>query len=71
MVEVKVCIGTSCHLHGSYNVMMSFKQLIEEYNLHDKINLAGRFCTGCDTIPALLFEKRSVKARYTAPNHPW
>ena len=34
MVEVKVCIGTSCHLHGSYNVMMSFKQLIEEYNLH-------------------------------------
>ena len=26
MVEVKVCIGTSCHLHGSYNVMMSFKQ---------------------------------------------
>lgn len=41
MVEVKVCIGTSCHLHGSYNVMMSFKQLIEEYNLHDKINLAG------------------------------
>ena len=47
MVEVKVCIGTSCHLHGSYNVMMSFKQLIEEYNLHDKINLAGRFCTGC------------------------
>ena len=32
MVEVKVCIGTSCHLHGSYNVMMSFKQLIEEYN---------------------------------------
>ena len=47
MVEVKVCIGTSCHLRGSYNVMMSFKQLIEQYNLHDKINLAGQFCTGC------------------------
>ncbi len=47
MVEVKVCIGTSCHLRGSYNVMMSFKQLIEHYNLHDKINLAGQCCTGC------------------------
>lgn len=46
MLEVKVCIGTSCHLHGSYNVMMSFKQLIEQYGLHDKISLAGQFCTG-------------------------
>lgn len=46
MLEVKVCIGTSCHLRGSYNVMMSFKQLIEQYGLHDKINLAGQFCTG-------------------------
>jgi NADH:ubiquinone oxidoreductase subunit E len=47
MLEVKVCIGTSCHLRGSYNVLMSFKQLIEQYNLHDKVNLAGQFCTGC------------------------
>ncbi len=46
MLEVKVCIGTSCHLRGSYNVLMSFKQLIEQYGLHDKVNLAGQFCTG-------------------------
>ena len=46
MLEIKVCIGTSCHLRGSYNVMVCFQQLIEQYGLHDKINLAGQFCTG-------------------------
>ena len=46
MLEIKVCIGTSCHLRGSYNVMVCFQQLIEQYGLHDKINLAGQFCPG-------------------------
>lgn len=46
MVSLKVCIGTSCHLKGSYNVMMGFQQLIEHYSLHDKVTLEGQFCSG-------------------------
>ena len=44
MVEVLVCIGSSCHLKGSYNVVQTFQQLIEEEKLHDKIELKGQFC---------------------------
>lgn len=44
MVEVKVCIGTSCHLNGSYNVVQGIQQLVEEYSLHDKIDLEAYFC---------------------------
>lgn len=44
MVEVNVCIGTSCHLNGSYNVVQTIQQLIEEYSLHDKINIEAFFC---------------------------
>jgi NADH:ubiquinone oxidoreductase subunit E len=44
MVEINVCIGTSCHLNGSYNVVQIFQQLIEEYSLHEKIDFNANFC---------------------------
>lgn len=44
MVELSVCIGSSCHIKGSYNAIQTFQQLIEEQHLHDKINLKATFC---------------------------
>ncbi len=44
MIEINVCIGTSCHLNGSYNVVQTFQQLIEEYSLHDNIEFKANFC---------------------------
>lgn len=44
MVEINVCIGTSCHLNGSYNVVQTFQQMIEENKLHDKVNFQAYFC---------------------------
>lgn len=44
MTELEVCIGTACHLNGSYNVIQTFQQLIEEYSLHKEINLKASFC---------------------------
>lgn len=44
MVKVKICIGTSCHLSGAQSVIASFRHLIEENNLQDKISLEGAFC---------------------------
>ena len=44
MLEVNICIGSACHLKGSYNVLQSFQQLIEENKLHDRCTLKARFC---------------------------
>lgn len=44
MVEINVCIGTSCHLNGSYNVVQTFQQMIEEYSLHEDIEFKANFC---------------------------
>lgn len=44
MTELCVCIGTSCHLRGSYNVIQTFQQLIEDRALHEKIMLKSSFC---------------------------
>jgi NADH:ubiquinone oxidoreductase subunit E len=44
MIELCVCIGSACHVKGSYNVIQTFQQLIEEKSLHDKINFKSGFC---------------------------
>ena len=44
MTEITVCIGSSCHLKGSYNVLQTFQQMIEEFGVHDKVELKAAFC---------------------------
>lgn len=44
MIELCVCIGSSCHLKGSYNIIQVFQQIIEENSLHNKIDFKATFC---------------------------
>lgn len=44
MVELNVCIGSSCHLKGSYNVIQSFQRMIEEESLHNLVEMKAQFC---------------------------
>ena len=44
MLELSVCIGSSCHIKGSYNVIQTFQQMIEENKLHGKVDFKGTFC---------------------------
>ena len=43
---VEVCVGSSCHLKGSYEVIELFKARIAKDKLEDKIDLKGTFCLG-------------------------
>ncbi len=43
---LSVCVGSSCHLKGSYDVIETFKRLIAERDLADKIELRACFCLG-------------------------
>ena len=45
MIRLSVCVGTSCHLNGANNVVMTFRHLVEEYNLHDKVTVCASFCS--------------------------
>ena len=46
MIQLKVCIGSACHIKGSYNVINVFQQMIEEHQLFDKVELQAVFCLG-------------------------
>jgi NADH:ubiquinone oxidoreductase subunit E len=43
---ISVCIGSACHLSGSYNIIAIFQQKIEEYQLHDMVQVKAAFCMG-------------------------
>lgn len=45
-MEVKVCVGSSCHLKGSYEVIQKLKELIESNKIEDKVELKASFCLG-------------------------
>lgn len=49
MMTIKVCIGSACHLKGSYNVINSFQQLSEEYGVTEEVEIDAIFCLGCCT----------------------
>lgn len=49
MLKITVCVGSSCHLKGSRQIVEALREMIAEKNLPDKIELAGTFCMGkCD-----------------------
>ena len=46
MVKVTICIGSSCHIKGSRQVVEQLQYLIAKNNLKDKVELGGTFCMG-------------------------
>ena len=45
-MKITVCIGSSCHIKGSRQVVERLQELIAQKNLYDKVDLSGTFCMG-------------------------
>lgn len=43
---VQICIGSSCHLKGSHELVERLQEAVTEYRLEDEVTLAGSFCIG-------------------------
>ena len=46
MIKITVCIGSSCHIKGSRQVVEQLQYLIATNYLNDKVELSGTFCMG-------------------------
>lgn len=46
MMTIQVCIGSACHLKGSYDVIRNMQGYISEHQLEEKIELKSSFCLG-------------------------
>lgn len=60
-MKVTVCIGSSCHIKGSRQVVEKLQDLILNNNLKEHVDLKGTFCMGqcqkgvCVTVDGKLY----------------
>lgn len=45
-MNVTICIGSSCHLKGSHQVVEQLEELVRTHQLEDRVELKGAFCMG-------------------------
>lgn len=43
---IKVCIGSACHLKGSYPVISRLLELVEKHALDNRVEIKAVFCLG-------------------------
>ncbi|MCY6353747.1 (2Fe-2S) ferredoxin domain-containing protein [Clostridium sp. ZS2-4] len=43
-MDITVCVGSTCYLKGSYNVINGLKKLVEENKLEDRVVIKGACC---------------------------
>lgn len=46
MLNIQICVGSSCHLKGSHEIVTLLQKEVEKNGLQNEISLSGSFCTG-------------------------
>ena len=46
MIIVQICIGSSCHLKGSPQIVELLRRDIEKHQLEEEVVLTGNLCIG-------------------------
>ena len=44
MTTIQVCVGSACHLKGSYNVINAMQDQLNQHELGDKVVITALFC---------------------------
>lgn len=68
-MDIKICVGSSCHLRGSQEIVELFQRAVEEYSLGDKVSLMGSFCAEkCNRVGVTIQVDDEVIAGVTPEN---
>ena len=52
---IQVCVGSSCHIKGSPEIVELLQKAVAVYHLENEITLAGSFCIGkCNRVGVTL-----------------
>ena len=69
MVIVQVCVGSSCHLKGSPEIVELLEKAISEYHIEDEVVLTGSFCIGkCNRLGVTVQVNDDVHVGITTEN---
>ena len=66
---IQVCVGSSCHLKGSAQIVELLQKAVEEHHLENDITLAGSFCIGkCNRICVTIQDDDAIHTGVTTEN---
>ena len=66
---IQVCVGSSCHLKGSPEIVELLQDSIEKENLGDSVTLVGSFCIGkCNRVGVTVQVNDDVHVGITKEN---
>ena len=69
MVIVQVCVGSSCHLKGSAEIVELLERAVEEHGIQDDVVLTGSFCIGkCNRVGVTVQVNDDVYVGITVEN---
>ena len=69
MFFVQICVGSSCHLKGSQEIVELFENSIKEYNIENEVILSGSFCIGkCNRVGVTVQINEDIHVGITRDN---
>ena len=69
MFIVQICVGSSCYLKGSAEIIQLFENAIAEYDLGDEVVLTGSFCIGkCNMVGVTVQVNDDIHVGVTTEN---
>ena len=69
MVLIQVCVGSSCHLKGSQDIVELLEKAIEQHGIQDDVVLTGSFCIGkCNRVGVTVQVNDDVHVGVTVEN---
>ncbi|MBE7066658.1 MAG: (2Fe-2S) ferredoxin domain-containing protein [Ruminococcaceae bacterium] len=69
MLFIQVCVGSSCHLKGSQDIVSLLQEALKEYKIEDEVVLCGSFCIGkCNRVGVTIQVNDDVHVGVTREN---
>ena len=69
MVYVQICVGSSCHLKGTQQLVELLQNAVAAGGLEDKVMLMGSFCSGhCNRVGVTVTVNDTVHTGITPEN---
>ncbi len=69
MLFVQVCVGSSCHIKGSQEIVELLQQAVEAFDIEDDVVLSGSFCVGkCNRVGVTVQVNDDVHVGITREN---
>ena len=69
MLFVQICVGSSCHLKGSQEIVELLEAAVAEHHIEDDVVLSGSFCIGkCNRVGVTVQVNDDVHVGVTREN---